>query len=289
MGKAVIELQKDIITNELEIVSILRKAHMIASKLNLEEFDTWIKNELNGYHNNSSIPEYRNVFGEIKAKNSYYGLIPVSLSSELASELKIRKISNNISEIVALNQQKKDMVISLPAEISKMLCADLGVTFPCYFVFGSHCLNGIIDSVKNTLLEWCLKLEKDGIVGDEFEFSNEEIEKAKTIPQQVNYYGQVFNGNVNNSQVVVGNNNSISLTFNDFFDLIEKIKESINNEQISEQRKKEALDILEDINKSVQQKKKSSIIKSAFIGLKEFLINVGASITASIISSKIGF
>lgn len=49
---------------------------------------------------------------------------------------------------------------------------------------------GIIDSVRNILLEWSLKLEKDGILGDGITFSKEEKEKASTV----NYHIQNFSG-----------------------------------------------------------------------------------------------
>lgn len=287
MNKVVIELQKDILNNSIDIVSILRKAHLIASKLNLSEFNKWIINELNGYEDYSSIPDYRSVVGEIKAKNPYYGLVPIMLPSNMASELNVRKIFNPMSEIVALVQDNKSITMSLPTEISEMLCASSGITLPCYYIFGSHYLTGIIESVKNTLLEWCIKLEKDGIMGDEFEFTNQEIEKAKGIPQQINYYGQVINGNVNNSQVINGNTNSVDFKLNEFSAIVDEIKKSICREQLNDDRKNEVFEFLEDIDCSIKQKKKPSIIKSALIGLKDFLINVGASITASIITDKI--
>lgn len=68
MGKSVKELQIDIINNRLDVVSILRKAHLIASKLDLTDFDKWITNELNGYDDSATIPKYRRIVGEIKAK-----------------------------------------------------------------------------------------------------------------------------------------------------------------------------------------------------------------------------
>lgn len=287
MAKAVIELQKDIIDNKLDIISILRKAHLIASKLNLSDFNKWIEKELNGYDEYSDIPEYRTVIGEIKAKNPYYGLIPVMIPSNLASKLNSRKIYNSMSEIISLAKENKSITMNLPAEISNMLCENEGVHFPCYFIFGTHNLVNIIDHVKNNLLEWCIKLEKDGILGDDFEFNDKEIEKAKSIPQQVNYYGQVINGNVSNSQVTSGNNNNIELNFNDAKNLVDEIKKTILNEKIDDSKKQKILEILEDIDKSIKQKKKISIIKATFIGLKNILLNVGANVAAALIAAKI--
>ena len=49
MSSIVLELQKDLLDKDCDILQALRKAHVIAVKLHLTEFDTWIQNELNGY------------------------------------------------------------------------------------------------------------------------------------------------------------------------------------------------------------------------------------------------
>ena len=87
MSKLVIELQKDIIENKIDTISILRKAKLIATKLNLVDFKQWIDHELNGYENYDDIPEYRNIIGEVKAKNPYHGLIPVVMPPSIAEQL----------------------------------------------------------------------------------------------------------------------------------------------------------------------------------------------------------
>ena len=285
LGKAVLELQLDIINNEKDVVSILRKAHLIASKLDLKEFDTWILQELNGYDTYESIPEYRLVYGEIKAKNPYHGYIPVMLPSSLEDDFTKRKLFNSISEIVQLLQSKDAQVmISLPSDISKDICKGTGVVFPCYFIIGGHSLKTIVEKVKNTILEWCLQLDKDGIVGDDFIFTDNEKNKAKTINQEINnYYGQVIKGNVENSFSQSGHDN---IQYNIINSELDEIEQSIKKELESE-KMVEALEILEDIKEKINEKKKTSIIKNAFIGLKDFMIQAGASVTAALISNKI--
>lgn len=188
MSKIVIELQKDIIENKMDIVSILRKGKLIAAKLNLNDFSRWLDLELNGYSNYSDIPEYRMVIGEIKAKSPYYGLIPVMMSNSISEQLNKRKLFNSISELLSLSEKQGSIIVSLPGDISKALCENSGVNYPCYFVFGNNYLIGIINNVKNRLLEWCLKLEKVGVLGEEYEFNENEIEQAKKIPQDIDYY-----------------------------------------------------------------------------------------------------
>lgn len=287
MSKVVIELQKNIIDNNLDVVSILRKAKLISSKLNLTEFNNWIEKELNGYNEYSEIPDYRTVVGEIKAKNPYYGLIPVMMPSSLASELSTRKLYQSISEIQNLSETNEHLVVNLPTEVSDILCQNTGVNFPCYFIFGAHNLLRIIDNVKDKILEWCLKLEKDGILGENFEFNDTEIEKAKNVPQQINYYGPVINGNVSGTQISTGDNNNNEFASNDFSELINEIKNSLEKEKIDEQSKAEAFEILEDINESVKQNKNKSFVRTMLAGLKDFFINTGAAVTASLITAKL--
>ena len=49
MGSLVLELQQEVLKPDCDILIALRKAHVIAIKLRLREFDAWIQSELNGY------------------------------------------------------------------------------------------------------------------------------------------------------------------------------------------------------------------------------------------------
>ena len=63
----VIELQREALDEKISIESLMRKAYLVARKLNLKEFEEWISQEQNGYK--QEVPEYRNIAGEIKAWN----------------------------------------------------------------------------------------------------------------------------------------------------------------------------------------------------------------------------
>ncbi|WP_242848095.1 hypothetical protein [Ruminococcus sp. HUN007] len=88
MGSVVLDLQQEIISKNCDVVNVLRKAHLIASKLELNEFDNWIVNELNGYPSQKDCPDYRNVRVVLKGYNPYRGWIPIIIKhSELEKEL----------------------------------------------------------------------------------------------------------------------------------------------------------------------------------------------------------
>ena len=46
MSSIVIDLQDEILSSDCDIVQILRRAHVIAVKLGLKEFDQWISYEV---------------------------------------------------------------------------------------------------------------------------------------------------------------------------------------------------------------------------------------------------
>ena len=68
---------------------------------------------------------------------------------------------------------------------------------------------------------------------------------------------------------------------------LDEIKASIQTESISPEDIECVLEILDDISNKVEQKKKTGIIKTALVGLKDFVLAAGANITAALITAKI--
>ncbi|MEO0541525.1 MAG: hypothetical protein AAFZ80_11770, partial [Cyanobacteria bacterium P01_A01_bin.105] len=76
MNSLVLELQRDALDSSISVLDILRKAYVVARKLDIEQFQKWIELELNGY-NEHSIPDYRSVKGQLRAWNPYHGWHPI--------------------------------------------------------------------------------------------------------------------------------------------------------------------------------------------------------------------
>ncbi len=293
MESVVIELQRELLENDCDILSALRKAHVIASKLELKEFDEWIMSELNGYQcNEENIPDYRSIKGELKAWNPYRGWIPVILADGKMEQLICdRRIHDSISAIIRLGTKNEtgSIKINIPAGAARTIDRMCTVPFPTNYAvfFSSHLLHEIIDKVKNCLLEWTLTLEKQGVRGNGMIFDDKETSAAKSIPQQVNnYYGTVVNGNVDKSQLTTGNENIISLQTDISDSSLDEIRNSLESESISDDDKESARELLDEFETKIQENKKPGIIKAAFTGLRDFLIGVGASITAELLIAK---
>ena len=112
MSSIVIDLQDEILSSDCDIVQILRRAHVIAVKLGLKEFDQWISYELNGYPDQNACPDYRKVRGTLKAFNPYHGWIPAVITDgELETVICEKKISNSISEIITLCKNPESRLV----------------------------------------------------------------------------------------------------------------------------------------------------------------------------------
>ena len=169
MSSVVLELQKEVTQSDCDIVSVLRRAHLIATKLDLKDFNQWIINELNGYDSQMDVPEYRSVPGQLKAFNPYHGWIPVMLSDPEIEELICHpKMRNSVSEILSLcNGNGSSVVMTLTAELQNSL--NKMSAAPIYMQMAIHISKSaaadIVEKVKNTLIEWTLELEAKGVLG----------------------------------------------------------------------------------------------------------------------------
>ena len=292
MSSIVLELQREVIREGCDVLNLLRKAHVIAAKLNLEKFDKWVLSELNGYKNKDSIPEYRSINGSLKGWNPYHGWLTVTLlDKSLEKVLCTKKEGESLGALIEL-EKKSDgfFLIYFNAELNSIVNSLREFPLPTRYSLhcSSHQIKSIVEHVKNTILEWTIRLETEGILGEEMQFNSEEKESAKRITQTINIYGSanVINGDAPNSAIVAGNENTVTYT-SKVLNAVSEIESSLNNEDISSEDKETAIEMISDIKEKVSQEKKSSILRSAFIGLLDFVSGVGASLTAALIQSKI--
>lgn len=294
MASIVLELQEEVLSPNCDIVTVLRKAHLIAVKLKLSDFDQWIQYELNGYPDKESCPEYRKVRGTLKYFNQYYGWYPIIIpNNEIEKLICERKMSNSISEIVSLSDSpENNLIAELSGGESAFLDKHCNMLIPQRYALhiSSTAVKDIEEKVKNAILEWTLKLEEEGIVGENMMFTEKEKDCATNIPQTVNNYywpTSVINSSSGNAQIVSGNGNTVSFTYDKVKDIVDEVEKSINASNLSKYDTETVIELLSDIKSKIKEEKSPAILKAALIGLKDFLINVGASVAAGIIQAKI--
>ena len=293
MGSIVLELQNEIVSSNCDVVNVLRRAHLIASKLKLTDFDKWIQYELNGYPDPESCTEYRKVRCILKAFNPYRGWIPTLIQDNKVEKMICeRKLANSISEIISLCESSKN-VLTLEFSGEQLALLDKMFDSPLPMRYALHvtttAVKDIEEKVKNTILEWTLKLEAEEIVGENMTFSKKEKDRAINIPQTVNnYYGNtsVINSSSDNVQIVSGSENTVSFSYSKVKDIITEVEKSISESDLSKDDMETAAELLDDIKSKIKEEKKPHILKYALVGLKDFLINTGANVAAGLIQAK---
>ncbi|HPN32570.1 MAG TPA: hypothetical protein PKY81_16580 [bacterium] len=202
-------LQKDALNENIDISSLLRKAYVVAFKLNIDKFIKWIEFEQNGYDAEKDLPIYRYAFGEVCVNNPYRGLVPIILSNLEGSEkLREKCIFQSIEEIKELivntNPENPSLLIRYPSKLEQLLMRGMSIRLIPYLVIDKSQLQKIISAVRNVILKWALNLEKDGIIGDDIEFTENEKEAAAKIVYNINNYI----GTMTNSQLQQNTKNS---------------------------------------------------------------------------------
>lgn len=294
MSSLVLDLQQEVLKPDCDILNALRKAHLIAVKLKLTEFDAWIQLELRGYSHKKreEIPDYRNVKGVLKAFNPYNGWIPAQCTDdELEKMICEQKMWQPIGELQELYHQSSGgaFVLQFSAGQMEAISSMFNTPVPMQFALhiSVHLLKAIIEQVKNCVLEWTITLEEKGIIGENMIFNEKESIAATEIPQQINnYYGNVIQGNISGSQIISGDNNTVTYDVGAVLDAVREIRESLLKENISTDGMESAIEILDDISAKLEQNKKPGIIKSALMGLKDFVFAAGADVTAALIAKK---
>ena len=185
MGKTsvVLELQRLASDSQAKVSDLLRKALLVSTKLKLDDFKTWVDAELRGYREgNIEPPSYRTVQADVKAMNPYRGLIPVQMKDSSTEQLYGRvQIRNALPELEDMTKEDKGQIIQkLPPEYSAV--GGMGVTFETYRVISRSQVIGVVETVRTTILEWALKLEAEGILGEDMTFSESDKMRAATSP-----------------------------------------------------------------------------------------------------------
>lgn len=192
MEGIVLELQAEAMDDAVDIENLLRKAYLVARKLNLKEFEEWISNEQNGYKN--EIPDYRTISGQIKAYNPYYGWVPVVMQGKLAdaaSTMPLRLPISSLSDVY--NNSDGSVVLTVPGAITEFFNKNTdGIPTDYHFVSSKSEIHKIISAVRNKILEWAILLEDNGIVGENLKFTAAEKSVAASSAVINNYTNNFF-------------------------------------------------------------------------------------------------
>lgn len=208
MSSLILELQRDALDPSISVLYILRKAGVVASKLNIVEFQQWVELEMNGYSNGPLIPRYRYINGEVKALDPYRGWIPVvSDISDIVDVISEMPLSQPISELEFLIKNKPDLQIGFPSTLQSTLRNLTGSNFRFALHFHASQIGKLMEATRDIVLRWAVDLEKDGILGNGMAFSREE----KDVAASINYHIEKFINHVQRGAITMSENHSTNI------------------------------------------------------------------------------
>ena len=203
-------MQQACLNDSIPCSSLLLKAYAIAMKLGMKDTAEIFSHELNGYKDvdKNVLPEYRCVLVNTEAYDAYSNQwIPIIFPPNTSFNKHF--VFESIPEIEKLNQSDCDTLeVRLDTERQKIIRKATDMTEPMlvHQIFAAAQATSILQKVRKAILDWSLELESKGILGENLEFSVEEVSKAKDIPA-INI---TINGNVSSSTIAGVLKDSIS-------------------------------------------------------------------------------
>lgn len=192
MAPVVLSLQAEAVSKDSSTVDLVRRARMVASKLKLEGLDELFRHELNGYPENAELPKYRRVRGELVTLNPYNGLyIPIIVQddsvAEMLNEGEVREPISEIEDLIARSTNTSKIAWKFGSRTERMIRDLVEQDQPnCGWIqpfrrVETTAFQQVLHSVRNEVLEWALALEREGILGEDMEFSKEEVSRAGSV------------------------------------------------------------------------------------------------------------
>lgn len=212
----VLELQQLAGSNPSPISEVLRKALIVATKLKVEDFRVWISDELTGYvGKGKEIPKYRFVRGHLVGQTPFSNQMPLRFhDSETESACSTIPLAESAAELERLAQSEQFVTVLFPANIVNIIRSGFpGYEFLPQLLVPAIAVQGICDKIRTIILEWSLKLEHEGILGEGMSFSDDEKRKAAATPnihiENITNFTGHLGGNITADTVQIGNYSSM--------------------------------------------------------------------------------
>jgi hypothetical protein len=172
------ELQRDALDPNVDITTVLRKARVLAARLNNPEFLAWIQFELNGYPDGADLPSYR-ILDVSSCAHLLMGYQQMPRARVMATQIPeefrhwatTSKLSGSVSELSSLitgaNQNNDGLQCQWPQELAVKFGGSGyggGRRVQCIGAWQElsvAAVVGIVETVRNRLLEFVLQIEAE--------------------------------------------------------------------------------------------------------------------------------
>ncbi|HEV2694549.1 MAG TPA: hypothetical protein VG347_16770 [Verrucomicrobiae bacterium] len=246
MGSAINNLQMAVVEGKQPIIQLLRQTKLIAAKLGLADIEKWVDLELIGYpigDNGPEVPDYRIVTAESLMVHN-----PVRGWQYVGDVHRHVEVFQPISDVEILSRQEQcSYTPPKNYQLSNSIGTSQATHWPQRLIISPNEFQGILEAVRNELLQWAINLEKRGIKGENMSFDEKEKQTASHMTFNIGtVHGAV--GNLSNSPITFYDNKTINQLF------VEK--------NIPKQDRRELEDILDELKTAEPAKKKSLVARA---------------------------
>lgn len=168
--KLIKELQENVIDEKVSLSTTLRKAKVLASLLKNDQFKKWVDDELNGYDGDSILPEYRqlstqsygtfaNGFQMVKNSPLPTHHLP-EVVQNYASQIDLRQGIKELESLAAIKDQS--LHFKWPPDMIAIIQGEFNASYAlldAWRAVGRSQIEGILDAIRNRLLEFILQLK----------------------------------------------------------------------------------------------------------------------------------
>lgn len=268
----------DITNRDVSISDLLRKAQVLAFKLNNDSLKQWLNYEVNGYESDAQLPKYRKLsavlFGQIEQNRGFAGSmlyhhfrLPIEhLSDKIQSMIQswdCRSPINEIQHILDSGKSEGNVRITCNNKIiplvSQALESNVYVN-QVWLEVQQYDLFNILDSVKNKLLDIILSIDTELELGVNF-----------NLPQAQQRVNKVVNNitagvaNFGDNSTIEIANTSIAVNSGHITDeqLLSQLNDIVNN--ISKLNSNhEIVELLNEIKAELSKEKRPKKLKLFF-------------------------
>ena len=261
----ILQIQQAAVDSNTPVTDALRKAKVACTKLNLTEFGNWVDLELNGYVETPSddLPNYRKLRGMPEVRTPYTGWQRIIFKEpKMEMMCSIAYINMSMPEIETFLESPSSQNNGLryfygpdPAALLrrwlKSEIANVSITL------ANAQVAKIANTVRNIILEWTMEMEKQGVLGNDLIFNEEERAKsAAATAQTVNniHIAQVgsFVQNAENSIVQGGVDAVVNMT--GVHQLVKQVEELLPGADLPQSVKENATNALAELKDAADGK-----------------------------------
>lgn len=194
MSSLVQEIQRDALDPKVGVSDLLRKALVVSTKLKITGDTAWIKAELSGYRGTVELPGYRELRGIPQVHNPYHGYMPLHMPPKMEQKFCKLPLRLSVAEVESLLQKNGDELrFSFSAPVTAHFLKSMDVPMQPSLAISASAFHGVLDTVRNRVLQWALDLEGAGVVGDGMSFSPTDVKAAQHVTNITNNIGSMHN------------------------------------------------------------------------------------------------